>query len=424
MSNDNYMRIESQSLIKERIKTFCFGSVDLFGNSSQETLTEYIDIEGCTIPKFTNEFWTSRQRQADSIHEISYRACFKPQLPRFFIELLTKLKDVVYDPFSGRGTTGIEAGLLNRNVVANDINPLSQILSKPRFFIPDIESLKDRLVSIKIIPKVKTEIDLSMFYHPDTEAEIVSVCEYLKEKQMDGTEDEIDNWIRTVATNRLTGHSSGFFSVYTLPPNQAVSQESQRKINQKRNQRPDYRDTRQIILNKSMSLLQDMTPKKANLLREIGSNALFLTNDARFTPEIASNSVNLIVTSPPFLDVVQYDHDNWLRCWFNDIDSTDVAKRITITKNIEDWCGIMSEAFEELYRIIIPGGHIAFEVGEVRNGTLKLEELIVPLGLKVGFECECIMINQQKFTKTANIWGVSNNEKGTNTNRIVIFKKN
>jgi DNA modification methylase len=123
------MRIESQSLIKERIKTFCFGSVDLFGNSSQETLTEYIDIEGCTIPKFTNEFWTSRQRQADSIHEISYRACFKPQLPRFFIELLTKLKDVVYDPFSGRGTTGIEAGLLNRNVVANDINPYNICLS-------------------------------------------------------------------------------------------------------------------------------------------------------------------------------------------------------------------------------------------------------------------------------------------------------
>jgi DNA modification methylase len=60
--------------------------------------------------KYTNEFWTSRQRQASSIHEISYRACFKPQLPRFFIILLTKKGDIVYDPFSGRGTTVIEAG--------------------------------------------------------------------------------------------------------------------------------------------------------------------------------------------------------------------------------------------------------------------------------------------------------------------------
>ena len=31
--------------------------------------------------------------------------------------------------------------------------------------------------------------------------------------------------------------------------------------------------------------------------------------------------------------------------------------------------------------------------------------------------------NAQKFTKTANIWGVSNNSLGTNTNRIVLFRK-
>jgi hypothetical protein len=28
------------------------------------------------------------------------------------------------------------------------------------------------------------------------------------------------------------------------------------------------------------------------------------------------------------------------------------------------------------------------------------------------------MVNQQEFTKTANCWGVRNNAKGTNTNRI------
>ena len=35
------------------------------------------------------EFWTSRQRAAHSLHEVSYRACFRPQVPRFFIERLT-----------------------------------------------------------------------------------------------------------------------------------------------------------------------------------------------------------------------------------------------------------------------------------------------------------------------------------------------
>ena len=84
------------------------------------------------VPVYEAELWTSRQRQASSIHEISYRACFKPQLPAYFIERLTQEGDVVYDPFSGRGTTAIEAALRGRNVIANDVNPLSAILTRPR----------------------------------------------------------------------------------------------------------------------------------------------------------------------------------------------------------------------------------------------------------------------------------------------------
>jgi hypothetical protein len=34
-----------------------------------------------------------------------------------------------------------------------------------------------------------------------------------------------------------------------------------------------------------------------------------------------------------------------------------------------------------------------------------------------------VVVNEQRFTKTANIWGVENNAKGTNTNRIVVFQK-
>ena len=68
-------------------------------------------------------------------------------------------------------------------------------------------------------------------------------------------------------------------------------------------------------------------------------------------------------------------------------------------------------------------GWVAFEVGEVRNGKIKLDEAVIPIGIAAGFECVILVINKQEFTKTANIWGVKNNTKGTNTNRIVLFKK-
>jgi len=399
--------------------------VDLpYNNSSgKKTILENIEIMGQKIPRYINEFWTSRQRKANSIHEISYRACFKPQLPRFFINLLSKEEDIVYDPFSGRGTTGIEAGLLNRNIILNDVNPLSEIISLPRFFIPNIKEIEKRLYDIPIIEKAKVEIDLSMFYHEKTEEEIVSLKTYLKNRKDQGKEDEVDKWIRMVATNRLTGHSPGFFSVYTLPPNQAISPERQKIINTKRKQNPEYRNTRRLILKKSKTLIKDIKDTQREILNKIGKKALFLCKDARETNEIKNGIVQLTVTSPPFLDIVQYSKDNWLRCWFNSLDVREIEKKITLSRTIEDWGKVMGEVFIELFRITKSSGWVAFEVGEIRKGTIKLDEYVVPLGLNAGFKCEGIIINLQNFTKTSNIWGVNNMTLGTNTNRIVLFKK-
>ncbi len=150
---------------------------------------------------------------------------------------------------------------------------------------------------------------------------------------------------------------------------------------------------------------------------------MFLNQDARFTNEIPSNSIQLTVTSPPFLDVVQYADDNWVRCWFNSIDVNEIAAKITVSKKVDEWSKVMLEVFKQLLRVTKNGGYVAFEVGEVRNGKIKLDEFVVPIGLEVGFHCEGILINKQIFTKTANIWGIRNNEKGTNTNRIVLFRK-
>jgi hypothetical protein len=66
---------------------------------------------------------------------------------------------------------------------------------------------------------------------------------------------------------------------------------------------------------------------------------------------------------------------------------------------------------------------VAFEVGEIRRGTIALDEFVLPLGEAAGLRAEAVYMNVQEFTKTANIWGIRNNSKGTNTNRIVVFRK-
>lgn len=396
-------------------------NLNFFPDPAKCTLVESFDFDGRAITRYINEFWTSRQRQASSLHEVSYRACFKPQLPRFFIKLLTETNDLVYDPFSGRGTTVLEAALLGRRIIANDINPLSKILAAARLNVPPLAAIRERLSQIPT--SGSAELDLSMFYHPETEAEIAALRTYLRAARKNGREDEVDRWIRMVATNRLTGHSRGFFSVYTLPPNQAVSRERQIKINTKRNQHPPYRDTKTLIMQKTESLTKDLGPADLYNLQEISHSASFLEEDARYTYDIPAASIQLTVTSPPFLDVVQYSQDNWLRCWFNDLEMAQIEKKITMAGTVAEWSAVMSAVFKELYRITKKGGWVAFEVGEVKRGKVKLEEHVVPLGLQAGFDCSGIIVNLQKFTKTSNIWGVGNNNLGTNTNRIVLFYK-
>ncbi|HUP95517.1 MAG TPA: DNA methyltransferase [Burkholderiales bacterium] len=375
------------------------------------------------VPVYEEELWTSRQRQACSIHEVSYRACFKPQLPAYFIERLSDEGDVVYDPFSGRGTTAVEAALRGRKVIANDVNPLSAIFARPRLDVPHVSEVDARLTALDLEQRVRPALDLSMFFHPDTEREILNLRAYLNARRRSRSEDVIDRWIRMVATNRLTGHSPGFFSVYTLPPNQAVSAENQIKINQRLDQTPSYRNVRELILRKSIQLQSGLTAADRDRLRRAAAHARFHERLAAATREIDDNIVQLTVTSPPFLDVVQYAKDNWLRCWFNGLDAAEIGRRITMSRSVEEWAEAMQAVFSELYRITRRGGWIAFEVGEVRRASIRLEEVVAPLGITAGFDCEAVLINAQQFTKTANIWGISNNRLGTNTNRIAVFRK-
>ncbi len=394
----------------------------VFKEFGKRTKRESLQVDGFgKVPVFINEFWTAKQRQASSLHEVSYRACFKPQLPRFFIERLTRPGDVVYDPFMGRGTTLIEAALLGRTPYGCDINPLSQIFTRPRLNPPSLADVEARLNKINFDSADECPNELLAFFHPETLREICALKKYLLRRSESGALDVVDGWIWMVATNRLTGHSAGFFSVYTLPPNQAVSVESQIKINERLGQKPLRRQVPELILRKSKQLLSGLDESHRLQLSSSAGHSILVTGSADETTEIPSNSVALVVTSPPFLDVVNYEQDNWLRAWFCGIDVLKLA--IWQIKNLGDWETRIIDVLSEVYRVLQPGGWVAFEVGEVRNGKIKLENSVLKVGCESRLCPRLVLINNQIFTKTSNCWGVENLKKGTNTNRIILFQK-
>lgn len=368
------------------------------------------------VPVFENEFWTAKQRAAHSLHEVSYRACFKPQLPRFFIERLTAPDDLVLDPFMGRGTTLLEAALLGRHAIGNDINPLARILVEPRLEPPDLGQVETRLASLDLDGPAEHPDNFDVFFQERTLSQICRLRAYLIARRAEGNDDAVDRWIQMVAINRLTGHSPGFFSVYTLPPNQAASIEKQRRNNARRNQQPEYRDVAALILRKTRRLLRDV-PALAPTGRARG----FFRQPVNEPFAWDGPAVALAVTSPPFLNVVNYKADNWMRCWFAGIDAGQVA--ITQTGRLEAWKSLVRGALDSVAAITAAGGVFAFEVGEVRRGTLLLDQVVVDVARETAWEPACVIINAQTFTKTSNTWGVDNNRGGTNSNRIVVLRR-
>lgn len=370
-------------------------------------------VEG-DIPYYVNAFWTAGQRRGHSLHEISYRACFKPQLPAFFIGRLTRPGETVCDPFLGRGTTALQAALMGRRPIGSDANPLSLMLTRPRLRPPPIEDIAMRLAAA---PWGSGEIerdDLLAFYHDETLRQICALRRYLLARAQAGAFDAVDDWIRMVALNRLTGHSPGFFSVYTMPPNQAVSVKAQLKINARRGQAPPPRDIAALILKKSRALLAGGAPR-------LEEEPRLAVADAARLDHLEAGCVDLVVTSPPFLDVVDYRADNWLRNWFAGVEPDQVA--LSQLRAPRDWLAMTRKVFEEFARVVRRGGHVVYEVGEVRGGALPLERLVWRALEGLPFERLGVLVNRQSFTKTSNCWGVDNNAKGVNSNRAVIARR-
>jgi hypothetical protein len=378
-------------------------------------------------PVHRGEFWTARQRQMHPVHySISYRASFKPELPDFFMHRYLTGRSIVLDPFGGRGTTAIQANFNGHVAVHNDISPVSYFISSSRKNIPTIDRIAARLAALDLARlgrKWTTDEKerFSPFFHEQTFRELMG----LRTLWMDSQDDVELNYIMLTAMTRLHGHSDGFFSAYSFPQI-SIQPEAQRRNNEKRGVRPGYRNVAERILKKAR---RDLSRPIPEIFHKISRYNRYLLGDARNLDSIQSNSIDLIITSPPFLDKVDYAKDNWMRAWFIGVEDTVRSLPMAVFSDPQQWLVFMKEAIIEMGRVLRSGGRAVIEVGEVEYGNriLYLEELLIalfPMNLETGIlQVEELFLHTQEFTKLANCWDVKNNEKGTNTNRCLVIRK-
>jgi DNA modification methylase len=354
-------------------------------------------------------FWIQKQRQGHSLHYVvPYQACFAPQIPQFFIKHFSEVGDRVLDPFAGRGTTVFEANQMDRIGIGVDVSPLALSIAKSKLSSVTLEDVKKRLNEIDFSKKLMQDYEeFKDIYHKDTYSEILNLQKQLKDTP-------VDNLIRTIILGRLHGHSSSFFSIWTF---NVISLSKERIIRQskRRGLKPDYRDTKKSILKKAATILTD--PIKTNPESEI----IPISTDKM--SEKIKKPVDLIVTSPPFLNVINYIDDNWLRFWFLGYDREKLRKILVQTGNIEEYRYFIKRCMQEMYKVLKKGKYCIIEVGDVKNGKINLDELIVDLAYEAGFEVERVLISYITAPKISKAFARKKPGEGTKTNRCVIMKK-
>jgi len=95
--------------------------------------------------------WKDQQRLwGHSFHPMcSYLASFPAALAHAFIARWSRPGDVVLDPFSGRGTTPLQACAEGRIGVGNDLNPFAYLLSSAKV---EPATPARRTISMPIVP--------------------------------------------------------------------------------------------------------------------------------------------------------------------------------------------------------------------------------------------------------------------------------
>lgn len=121
----------------------------------EKYLTEYLKYQKPISVNFRNlvSQINNMDRYTHFIH--AYPAKLLQQIPYFFLNntVFSKENDSVLDPFCGTGTVLLEALVANRNAIGIDINPLAVLIAKAKTSTVDISKLKKELEDIQLLFK-------------------------------------------------------------------------------------------------------------------------------------------------------------------------------------------------------------------------------------------------------------------------------
>lgn len=360
------------------------------------------------------------RRWGHRLHSLcSYMAMFPPTLPHFFVRWLTDAGDVVYDPFCGRGTTVLEACLQGRIGLGSDASPLAWVLSSAKARPPSTETLYKRISELRRSyrrPSTSSVHDnFRILFSSKT------LCQLLWLRRTLCLSDQTDRFLMAVllgilhANARSDGTPRGLSvampNTFSMAPGYV------------------YRYVRKYRLEPPDANVFDRLTRRVGQLGQMSARFVrgrAWQQDVREPirwPD-AYGKATLVLSSPPYLQVMKYGKLNWLRLWMLGHEPAAVDSELFASSSLPRYLHFMHQALTSLAPHVRSDGYVCLVIGDVRNGDdqINLAREVARTCLKgTGFRLLRTLVDHLPIEqKVSRIWGATRG-RATKVDRILIL---
>jgi site-specific DNA-methyltransferase (adenine-specific) len=359
----------------------------------------------------------------------SYLGSFPASLAGTFIEVLSDPKDIVLDPFCGRGTTLLECRLSGRIPLASDLNPIAVALTKAKNISLNLVTAMDRITELEnsydlplYLPEALDQPeDIKLIYNPFTLAQLCFLRRKLREPKSD-----VDTFLIGVILGLMHGKerkdgTSAYASI-SMPNTFSMSPNYVRRFVQNNNLQRVERNVFTLMKDKIHRLYSNYSDfESIGIVTCLDIKTISTSNE--FSP--FKGKVKLVITSPPYSNVVNYALQNWIRMWFLFKDAREVADILDDNLTFGASLEFLEQAVKEIQLMLDDDGVAVIIIGDIarskNNIVSPARDLIRRVSEKgifgyIGFMSDYLNTDG----KTTRIW---NDTKGcaTNVDRIILL---
>lgn len=314
----------------------------------------------------------------------AYPCKFPAFIPREIIKRYAKKGYLICDPFVGSGTTLLEATLLGYSSIGNDINPLSCLLSKVKSKPIDNEALTkiDEFCN-DLLLKYKKLNSNERFHYPSInhwfQENVIDELSFIKKEIFKIKEQDIKDLLFIILSSIIVRVSN---------------QESDTRYAAIHKNIKNL-ETIMIFLNKTKET-KDIYLDFLNKTKNLKHYTKVYQNDSRDLYNIKSNSVDLIITSPPYANTYDYylyhkHRKYWLEMDVKFAQINEIGSRrefSSIKENPSKWENDIKKCLLEMKRIIKPRRNIFIIIGDsvINKRIIKMNEVIEMLSNDIGLK--------------------------------------